>query len=200
MAARAQDRRVQRTRALLREALMDLMPEQGYEAVTIQEIIDRANVGRSTFYAHFLDKQALLESVLEDLGGFLAQQIAPTGAREAHCPELGFSLAMFHHAQSHHRLYLAMVGKQSGTLVQQHIQRILADLVRQELKTLVPNSGPSPIPLEMLVQYTVSSYLGLLTWWLDQKMPCSAEEMDRMFRSLTLPGITAALRLPPAVS
>ena len=57
MATKAPDRRVQRTRKLLQDALMALILEKGYEAVTIQDIIDRANVGRSTFYAHFLDKQ-----------------------------------------------------------------------------------------------------------------------------------------------
>ena len=59
------DRRVQKTRKLLQEALMELVAEKGYEAVTIREILDKANVGRSTFYAHFQDKDQLLHSILE---------------------------------------------------------------------------------------------------------------------------------------
>jgi len=200
MAARAQDRRVQRTRKLLQDALIGLILEKGYEAVTVQDIIDRADVGRSTFYAHFLDKQQLLLSTLEQLRAFLAQQqqAALTAAGDPGKPRLGFSLAMFQHAQSHHRLYQAIVGKQSGAIVQQHIQLILADLVRDEIAALMPRSSPSPIPLDVVVQYTVCAFLALLTWWLDQKLPCSAEEADRMFRALTLPGINAALRMPAA--
>lgn len=201
MAAKAEDRRVQRTRKLLLDALMDLILEKGYEAVTVQDIIDRANVGRSTFYAHFVDKQQLLLSGVEQLHAFLAQQQrAPlTGPGESGERALGFSLAMFQHARGHHRIFRA-IGKQSGAIVQQHIQRVLADLVRGELAALVPRSGPSPIPLDVVVQYTVSAFLALLMWWLDQKMPCSAEEMDQTFRALALPGITAALRLPAAVT
>lgn len=197
MAGKAEDRRVQRTRAMLRDALMHLMLEKGYEAVTVQEIIDRANVGRSTFYAHFLDKQALLESVLQQLHEFLTEQLTPPAAASG-APRLtlGFSLAMFHHARSHHRLYTAMIDKPSGVLVRHHIESILADLVRQDLQTLIPPGTRPSVPLDLVVQYTVSAYLGLLTWWLDHKMPCPAEEMDRTFRSLTLPGVTAALNLP----
>src|SRR5688572_21995012 len=63
----ALDRRVQKTRKLLQDALVELVAEKGYEAVTIREILDRANVGRSTFYAHFQDKDQLLHSILEGL-------------------------------------------------------------------------------------------------------------------------------------
>ncbi|HEY3366112.1 MAG TPA: TetR/AcrR family transcriptional regulator [Symbiobacteriaceae bacterium] len=194
MAARAEDRRVQRTRTLLLDALMELMLEKGYETVTIQDIIDRANVGRSTFYAHFLDKEALLLSGFEQLRLFLTEHVgaAPVAANGPNRLTLGFSLAMLHHVQSHHMTYRAIVGKQSGAIVHQQFQRIVADLVKRELSALAP-SGALAVPLDVVVQYTVSAFLALMTWWLDQKMPCSAEEMDRMFRTLTLPGIAAAL-------
>ncbi len=67
-----EDRRVGRTRKLLEDALHDLIVEKGYEAVTVQDIIDRANVGRSTFYAHYTDKQQLLFSHFADLEAHLA--------------------------------------------------------------------------------------------------------------------------------
>jgi AcrR family transcriptional regulator len=60
MAVKVEDRRIQRTRALLLSALLDLIVERGYEELTVQDIVDRANVGRSTFYKHFLDKHELL--------------------------------------------------------------------------------------------------------------------------------------------
>ena len=74
MTAKAEDRRIQRTRALLLSALLDLIVERGYEELTVQDIVDRANVGRSTFYKHFLDKRALLLSGVDGLQGLLTQQ------------------------------------------------------------------------------------------------------------------------------
>ena len=63
------DRRVARSRRALKEALTDLILERGYEAVTVQDVIDRADVGRSTFYAHFLDKDDLLDLILDEAYG-----------------------------------------------------------------------------------------------------------------------------------
>src|SRR6266702_5552364 len=89
------DRRVQRTRRLPQDALVATVIEKGYEAATVQDIIDRADVGRATFYAHFADKQTLLTSRLEDLRGLLL-------AQQRQSPDsLGFSLAMLEHARSH---------------------------------------------------------------------------------------------------
>ena len=67
MRTKENDRRVRRTRALLRDALVTLILEKGYNAVTVQDIIDRANVGRSTFYAHFENKDKLLLSGFDDV-------------------------------------------------------------------------------------------------------------------------------------
>src|SRR5262245_63211196 len=129
MATKAPDRRVQRTRKLLQDALMALILEKGYEAVTIQDIIDRANVGRSTFYAHFLDKQQLLLSGFEQLRVELAQQqhaaVDVSGERG-----LGFSLAMFEHACSYRPVWRALIGTQGGAVVRKQMQQMLTDLVR----------------------------------------------------------------------
>lgn len=190
MTDKPKDRRVLRTRKALLDALMDLILEKGYEAVTVQEIIDRANVGRSTFYAHFLDKQQLLLSVIEQHEFLSEQGMAPPAPG---APLLGFSLEIFQHAAANRRIVQVLVGKQSGALLQEQALRMLAGAVRRELAALVPRNGGAAVPLEAAVQYTVHSFLALLLWWLEQKAPCPAEEIDRIFRALTLPGITAAL-------
>src|SRR5213083_3229079 len=112
--AKPPDRRVQRTRKLLQDALVSLIMEKGYEAATVQDIIDRANVGRATFYAHFADKETLLSSRLEDLRHLLLE-------RQRQTPALGFSLAMLEHAYAHLRLYQAIIGHDSGAFVLQRI-------------------------------------------------------------------------------
>ena len=103
MAKPQEDRRVRRTRALLQNALMASMIEKGYEATTVQDIIDRADVGRSTFYTHFADKQTLLASRLDDLRDALSreQQLALAARGGAGARGLGFSLPMLEHVRSH---------------------------------------------------------------------------------------------------
>jgi AcrR family transcriptional regulator len=192
MAAKTPDRRVQRTRKLLQDALLALILEQGYEAVTIQDIIDRADVGRSTFYAHFLDKQQLLLSGFEQLRIFLTQQqhatVAASGERR-----LRFSLPMFEHACSYRPIYRALVGKQSGAVVQQHMRQLLTDVVRNELAVLAPPATNTPIPLEIVVHSTVSVFMGLLMWCLDHEWPDTPAQMDAIFQQLALPSILAGL-------
>jgi AcrR family transcriptional regulator len=191
MAAKGVDRRVQRTRKLLQDALFALILEKGYEAVTIQDIIDRANVGRSTFYAHFVDKQELFLSRFEELRVFLAQQ---AGSADQTVRTFSFSRGMFEHAQSHLPLYRALVGKQSGAVVVRHMQQMIAGLVRDELAIFVPEDA-TPTPRELVVQYTVSAFMGLLIWWADHEAPYSAAQMDAIFQQLVLPGVLAGLGL-----
>src|SRR2546430_3492518 len=143
--AKPPDRRVQRTRKLLQDALVSLMIEKGYEATTVQDIIDRANVGRATFYAHFADKETLLVSRLEDLRAMLAhqQQHALTTRGGLRAPHLAFSLAMLEHTRAHLPLYSAIVGRASGAFVLQRIHRIIADLAVLIIRSL-PLTAPFP--------------------------------------------------------
>jgi AcrR family transcriptional regulator len=193
MVATRPDRRVQRTRTLLQEALIALVLEKGYEAVTVQDIIDRANVGRSTFYAHFLDKQQLFLSGFDELRVFLAEQQAVAAASGQQ--RLSFSLPMFEHVRSYLRVYQALIGKQSGTLVRKQIEQLISDLVQDELATLAPHDAAAPIARELVVQYTVSAFLGLLIWWADREGPYTPMQMDAFFQQLALPGVLAGLGL-----
>src|SRR5438093_4059248 len=113
------DRRIQRTREVLHQALISLMIEKGYEVITVQDIIDRANVGRSTFYAHYVGKQDLLLSGLKNLSKhLLAHQRAALAAKGNFRERgFGFSLPLFEHVDSKRNLYHAIVGRQSGTVV-----------------------------------------------------------------------------------
>jgi len=197
MTAKVEDRRIQRTRALLLSALLELIVERGYEEVTVQDIVDRANVGRSTFYKHFLDKRELLLTGVDGLQGLLPQPGATQDSSTAPGGRLlGFSLPLFQHVQSNFRFCRALLGPRSGAIVEPRIQCILADLVREELVACVGAGAVLAVPLDVVVQYTVSAFLGLLRWWMEQPTPGAAEEIDRQFRALTIPAITAALEAP----
>jgi AcrR family transcriptional regulator len=196
--AKTEDRRVQRTRRLLQEALLALIIEKGYAHVTVQEIIDRANVGRATFYAHFLNTQDLLESGFERLRADLAPAHAPAVGTKGSPGEraLGFTLPLFRHAKGDHRLYKALVSKRSGEamgIVRAQIEGVLAEMLRANLATMVPRGTRVPVPLEITVQMVVGALYELLAWWLDRDMPYAPEEMDRYFKRLMVPSVDAAL-------
>lgn len=191
-----EDRRVGRTRKLLEEALYDLIVEKGYDAVTVQDIIDRANVGRSTFYAHYTDKRQLLFSHFGDLEAELSEQQRLVRNRTQDPVErvFGFSLAMFQHAHQYRRVWGAMVGKQSGAAVLRELQRMLEKIVGREITALVPRGFTAAVPPTVITRFIVNALLGMHTWWMDEGTRYSAEEVDRMFRTLIQPGITAAIR------
>ena len=181
MAKRATDRRVQRTRKLLQDALISMLIEKGYEATTVQDIIDRANVGRATFYAHFADKETLLTSRLEDLRSFLAEQ-------QRRAPgSLAFSLAMLEHARGHLSVWTAIVGRRTGTVVSQRIQSMIADLVRVDIRAL--DFKGTPEQRDLTVQYIAGAFMAVLIWWLDQGAKLPPDEVNAIFRQLVMQGL-----------
>ena len=189
-----EDRRIQRTQQLLRASLLALVKEKGFEALSVQEIIDRANVGRTTFYAHFRNKEELLLHGFDELRALLKQRQREARARQGERGDrlFGFSREMFEHVNAHRDVFQAMVGKRSGAAVERRIQRLLIELVREDVKFALPPSRARATQREPLVQFLAGAFLGLLTWWLDEEPHRSPEEMDHTFRQLALPAMQAA--------
>ncbi|MEU4626312.1 TetR/AcrR family transcriptional regulator [Actinoplanes sp. NPDC023801] len=181
------DRRVRRTRAALRHALLDLMAERGYNAVTVQDIIDRADVGRSTFYNHYTDKDDLLRDGLADLRAIVTQPAtAATGAGD----RLRFSLPLLRHVYQQRRLLLALLAGGGRTPVLRQVEGVLTDIVRDEL-TDMPGADAKRIPIDAQTRYTVGAYLALMQWWLTSQPQMPPEEADRIFHTLVAPGLRA---------
>ena len=189
------DRRVQRTRRLLHSALMSLIVQKKYELITVQEILDRADVGRSTFYMHFRDKDDLLFSGFEYLEDFLesAQGASLRANGKPYERIIGFSLAMFEHALEYRRVNRALLGSTAEAVVRRRIHSVLAGFVSRELKLeLQRRKGRSiAVSPELLVHFLVSSYISVLMWWLNSKNPISPAEVDLSYRQLVLPSLTA---------
>jgi AcrR family transcriptional regulator len=191
MADKNEDRRIQRTRKLLQDALLALILEKNYEDLTVQDVIDRANVGRSTFYAHFQDKEALLLSEFETFQTLFEHHLLSQPATDT--SPWSLSLVMFQHAQSNRQLYTALAGKQGGSPALAYLQKYLSTLLRAHLKQQITKKEPAQIPPEILAHYLVSAFMSLLTWWLDNNLPYTAERMNDMFCQLTKPGVEAAM-------
>jgi len=175
---RNQDRRSQRTRQLLSAAFVQLMREKGYSAITVSDLIERANIGRSTFYSHYRDKDDLFVHELDRV-------IAVLSSGVQNQDEMPFfpSLGLFRHVREQYELYKALVWTPGIDLLIKHLQKSLSQRIEQGLQK---NETNSDIPLPILANFISSSFLTLLKWWLENKMIYSAEEMDAMFRKLTI--------------
>jgi len=184
-----EDRRVLRTRKMLFDALIDLMIEKGYEAVTVQDIIDRADVGRSTFYAHYYDKEQLLLANIKQLRAHLIERTAAPPPDEPEDARFRFSLVMLRHVEQNERLYHAVVGKQSGTAVMQHMRTMLAEVAREEIDRLLAR-GELPVPGEVATEFVVGTFLTVLSWRMERRERPNAEECDRLFHRLVFAGLS----------
>jgi AcrR family transcriptional regulator len=192
----AMDKRILRTRQALKNALLELMVEIGYEKTTVQRILERAGVGRATFYVHYRSKEDLLRRSLDGLGQHLTEEWKPARlgrVQEGHRASdlLGFTLPFFRHVDSHRRLYRAMVGRESGLIVERQMRRLLAGLVKPDV-VLKDRRRRNSVEAEMAVQYVVGALMSVVIWWLDRDIKLSPEEMDHAFRNMVLPAIQSA--------
>ncbi len=186
----ATDRRVRRTRRALQEALLSLMAEKGYDEVTVADLIERADVGRSTFYNHYADKADLLDDCLDGLRAMIGPGPAPDAGPGAPDRLLGFSLPFLRHAGEQRPLARAMTDRAKATPLLGHVERVIVEAIRAEL----PSGTAGPVPVEAVLHYVAGTFLALLTWWLnDEKTHHTPEQIDQIFRALVTPGLRAVI-------
>ena len=183
------DRRSQRTYHLVNNALMALLLEKRYDAITVQDILDRADIGRSTFYTHYYDKEDVLVSVTEQMLDLFSQRMqqADTGH------ELLPGLELFQHAQQIHQHFQVLLRGQSGAVLMKTAQTLLSRNIEHSLTTAFAGKRSPSVPLPVMSQYLAGAFLNLLKWWLEAEMPYSPERMHEMFQQLALPGVWAAV-------
>jgi len=179
------DRRVMRTRQMLRDALMSLILERGYDAVTVEAIAERANLGRATFYLHYRDKQDLLIQNLKATYDELLKTIRSmqSGLR---------SVVIFQHAAENKDLYRVMLSGQGATALALSVREYIVDALKLQITTTMPRfSEQLPVPLDVLAQHIGGSLLGLVTWWLENNLPYTPDEMAQYFRLLNVESMLA---------
>jgi len=186
------DARVRRTRDALGDALVALMQEKPFETITVQDVLDRAHVGRSTFYAHFVDKDDLLMAILADL----EMPGLDPGSWKPDDPAFGWTLALFRHFGSGKRLFKAVAGDESGSIARRETIRRLEELVEAELMRLKATRKLDAFQLQTVVRFLVGTFMGFMDWWMrDENDHLPAEDVDHAFRTLALPGVANVLEL-----
>lgn len=176
---------------MLRQALVELILAKGYDRITVQDIIDRADVGRSTFYAHFTDKDALLLSGLEELAAAFEEHMDRHLASRADPNPV---LALFQHAQLQRDLYRALAGKRGAEVMRTGLRDRIKEIAASRFLVLLPDND-ADLPREVTQEYLLSALVGLLIWWLDEDRPYTPEQMADMFMRLTVPGIQSVYGL-----
>jgi AcrR family transcriptional regulator len=176
-----QDRRSQRTRHALSVAFVQLLREKGYSAITVSDLIERADIGRSTFYSHYRAKDDLFVAQLDRVIEVLSHDMPNQG-------EIPFfpSLGLFRHVGEEYELYKAIVWTPGIDLFIKHLQTSLSHRIEQGFQESGREFG---VPIPVMANFIAGSFLTLLKWWLENKMMYSPEEMDAMFKKLTMAGI-----------
>ena len=177
------DRRSARTRKALHGALMRLIVRKGYAAITVQDIIDEADIGRATFYAHVTGKDDLLRTGFAHLRTDLQAGIAASAGTAVPDAPLRFSLAMFEHAAEYANVYRTLLGDRGGTVAVQEIRRALAGAVAGEWQAIPGFAG---IPKDLAISYVTESFVTVLHWWLIRKPELAPAEVNASFRQLVL--------------
>ncbi|HMB22897.1 MAG: TetR/AcrR family transcriptional regulator [Chloroflexota bacterium] len=175
------ERRRQQTRKLLIETTVQLVLEKGYEAITIQDITDRADLGRGTFYIHFKDKEDVLWTAIQDLiremeseahqqfDGKLPKQVEYYGL-----------LNMFRHAEKNRDLYRVVLGGQGSAVLTERVQDLLADVIRRDVENPELRDPNAETPVEVIAQMMTGLMSRLIGWWLKSGNMYSAEQMAAM--------------------
>jgi AcrR family transcriptional regulator len=206
------DRRIVRTRNLLRDSLLSLIIEKGYEATTVENITDHANLGRATFYLHYRDKTELLLESIDSIAGELITEATKAGFIPGERPVTREPLRVkqqsqaitmvFRYAAKNAELWRIILRGEGMTVASVRIRDILGRIAGNyfdERWRIIAPGEEHIIPTDVLANYFAAALMGFLTWWLETDMKYSAEEMSDMFRKLFFRGAQRAAGLPPVV-
>lgn len=174
------DRRVKRTNRLLQDALIELTLEHGYDAVTIREITERADVGYATFFRHYSDKDALLAAVLQTMKDNLSALLTPHGIFSN--PEYCCTL-LFQYVRDNVELCRVLLSSTSITALLRPLQDMGLQDVLHDFGSAAVGSG---IPAEIAANHLISSLIMMMRWWIDSDLPYSPEEMGKIAAGLVI--------------
>lgn len=186
-----QDRRIRSTRRRLRNALLDLLKIKRYRDISIQDITERADVARSTFYTHYMDKDDLLTGAEGIFAENLDHQMTahPAGGGTS-----AFSARLwFEHVQAQGGILKIIARDPAMDLAMKTLRGIIHRSVQQGIPAHAGMSRASDIPLTVVVEYLTDTLMSLIQWWLKEGMKRTPEQMDEMFQQLVMPGATSVL-------
>lgn len=184
------DRRQRKTRQAIFDAFSDLLLTSSYSCITVQDIIDGANVGRTTFYAHFPTKDDLLREMCAEIFEHVfsqAPEVEPTHdfSKSSDDPKAIITHILYH-LQEHGKTLIVLLTCESGELFQRYFHQYFNQHVaRRMLGARVP--AGAAVPEDFLVEHIAGSFVTIVRWWLKNDMKQTPEEMAAYFTHVTLP-------------
>lgn len=194
------DRRVSRTRRQLRDALMALILERGYNAVKVEDITDRADLGRTTFYLHYRDKEELLIESLETIAEELKSQVEILSdlRMEQGRSQVNPVGVVFRHVDENRDLYrIILKGEGSSTVfirIRDMIEAAAVEFFMRRISELV--NSPPALPRGLVAGYFASAMLGFIAIWLEKELPLTGDEAADYFMMLFFRGAASVLNFP----
>ena len=184
------DRRQQKTRTAIFSAFTSLLAEKSYSKITVQEIIDAANVGRTTFYAHFETKDDLLKELCEELFGHIigsAMDCTHTHGlySDGSAPESVFC-HLLQHLQENDRNIIALLSCESSEMFLRFFKDSLNKLVRSQFINHNRKAN-TDIPEDFLINHISGSFVEMVLWWIRGHRKQTPEDLDRYFRAVIEP-------------
>lgn len=183
------DRRVQRTRTALYDALVRLIRRMPYAQISVDDVLVEADVGRSTFYSHFRSKDELLERSLDRLKQLLLTTIA---ARQGDAgPSFWLcSRVLFEHLAEYRDVHATLSDGRGGEVLHAALARVVGEVLRETLPPL-----PDAVPRDLAVSFVTASFATVTAWWLERHPERPAEEVEILFRRLVEEGLSATPKL-----
>ncbi len=184
------DRRQKRTRAAVFSAFSELLSEKSYSRVTVQEIIDRADIGRTTFYAHFETKDDLLKALCGELFDHIIRSAMDCTHTHGLCTDGSVPESIFchllQHLQENDYNILGLLSGESSEMFLRYFKDSLNGLIRTQYIPLRRQRN-TMVPQDFLVNHISGSFVEMVLWWIKGKRKLPPEELDRYFRSVIEP-------------
>lgn len=185
------DRRIQRTRNSLRDALMRLIEEKGYDEITIQDITDRANIARTTFYLHFKNVDDLLFQTMRDMYEDLYAQSSYATATQDLLPqsEADCDATDFEHVGEFAEFYKVMLGERGSAAFLTRVRHYLAESVMEQSLKQITDEAAANLPVEFVAHVLAGAHIAAIKWWLDTDMALPPQKMAYMLHQLFSHGL-----------
>jgi AcrR family transcriptional regulator len=195
------DLRIRRTHHFLQEAMIELVTEKGFDAITVGDIAERAMINRATFYRHYQDKYDLVATIFEEAANHLVEDMKPL-PKDIDLDEKIENLLeiwnrFFEHVAAHAQLYRAMLGKNGSpwfaARMREHIIKLMLERERQWKQQAGPRRQIDPaMPPELPVMQLSHVLLGTIVWWLENEKRYTPRQMAAWFWRFAFYGYLSA--------
>ena len=192
--AESTDPRVLRTRRLLRQALVELVSEQDFESITVQDITDRATLNRATLYLHYQDKYDLLEDVFHKMIAGLVPLPPPQLTEQDRFNAIEQVTGIIAHFAEHDAFYRALLGQRGVPAFISEVRAYIEGVISAWITALQPDVNQQLVHTDVVLSFYASACLGVIVWWLENDTPYPPDMLTKQIIRCIM-GLAPALGL-----